>query len=403
MDARDFHVGQSDTLVCDLTIGPQRITTIEETLRSTTSMISGGFIVEKFFNRILPSAIALAVGIAIVGSPAPAAAGDLDGVTLTAATWGGSWRKRIQSTVVPALTKRGGKVVFVSGNPHENLAKLVAARGANLPFDIIEISENNRKDFIASGVLAKIDYVQIPNAKSIDSRFRQTFMTAHSSTIDGIVYNIDKFKELGLNPPAKYADLANPKLKGRVAFPNPKVVQGIKNMVGLLYEEGGKIPDFSPALSAAKRYNFATYYTSSSKLFAQFKAGDVWAAPWHAGWAVRGRKANLPISIVFPNVEGKKGILSNVWVGIVKGTKNSKAAHAFIESYLSLGAQEALGALNGARPVSQVAANNLQSNPLLMELLPLTQEAISKVYFPNYDAIDFSGLADRFNREVIAK
>ena len=314
----------------------------------------------------------------MAGNPAAAANKDLAGTTLRVATWGGSWLKRIQKTVEPGLTARGAKVEYVIGNPPDNLAKLIAARGQAVPFDVIEFSENNRSDMIGAGVLADIDYKQVPNAAPIDPRYRLKSMVAHSSTIDGIVYNAQKFKELGLPPPQKYADLANPKLKDRVTFSEPTGIQGVKGIVAIAYENGGNEQNLKPGLEAINRLHLGSFYISSTKLFAQFKAGDIWAAHWHVGWVIRARHAGLPLAITFPKIGDKKGVISNVWLGVVKGTHNAKAAEAFINEQLALKPQEALGRETGARPVNQAAADALKSDPLLAELLPLTPKEYSR-------------------------
>jgi hypothetical protein len=77
---------------------------------------------------------------AVVTSISPAEAQDarFDGVTIRAATWGGSWRDRIHELIGSDLEKRGAKVEYVIGNALENFNKLIAARGQKPPFDVME-------------------------------------------------------------------------------------------------------------------------------------------------------------------------------------------------------------------------------------------------------------------------
>ena len=70
-------------------------------------------------------AVALVAGLA-----PPATAGELDGVTLRVGSWGGSWQKIQRELIATKLEAMGAKVEFVKGNPSANLAKLIAARGA---------------------------------------------------------------------------------------------------------------------------------------------------------------------------------------------------------------------------------------------------------------------------------
>ena len=52
--------------------------------------------------------------------------------------------------------------------------------------------------------------------------------------------------------------------------------------------------------------------------------------------------------------------------------------------------------------LSQPAADSLQSDPELKELLPLTKEAFAAMHYPAFETVDFANIADRFNREVAA-
>ncbi|MGE0716804.1 MAG: extracellular solute-binding protein [Alphaproteobacteria bacterium] len=351
--------------------------------------------------RLLAMGVA---GIALAAVwPAAAQQQDLQGVTLRVATWGGGWQKNIQENIQPQLEARGAKVEYVIGNPHENLAKLIAARGQKPPFDVMELSEHNRRDIDEAEVLAPLDYARIPNAAGIDKRYRLATMVANSATIDGIAYNAEKFRELGLAPPRKYSDLADPKLKGRVSFPDASIIQGVKGIVAIAYENGGSESNLQPGLDAVRRLDVGSYYNASTKLFTQFKSGDVWAAHWHVGWVIRGRQAGMPLAMTFPEIKGQRGVISNVWLGMVKGAASDAAAHAFIDGYLAPKAQESMGRETGSRPVNQVAADALAKDPLMAEYLPLTADAFAKIYYSDLKTIDTGALLDAWNRTVVRR
>jgi len=352
------------------------------------------------FPSLLGRAVATAAALLLA---APAVANDLAGVTLRVATWGGSWLKNIETNIQPQLEARGAKVEYVIGNPHENLAKLIAARGQRPPFDVLELSEHNRRDIEESGVLAPIDYRNVPNAAGIDARYRPATMVAHSATIDAIVYDTEKLKSAGVTPPKTYADLSNPKLKGRVFMAEASIIQGVKGIVAAAYENGGSETNLQPGLEAIAKMDAASYYGSSPKLFTQFKAGDVWVAHWHIGWVVRGRQAGMPLAFTLPEVKGQHGVISNVWLGVIKGTTNQKAAEVFINEYLAQKAQEALGRETGARPVNQAAADALAKDPLLAEILPLSADAFAKMYYSDLSVIDTGALLDAWNRTVVRR
>jgi putative spermidine/putrescine transport system substrate-binding protein len=333
-------------------------------------------------------------------TPGRAAEERLEGTTLRVATWGGSWLQFIRTSVERRLRARGVSIEYVIGNPHENLAKLIAARGQPLPFDVIEFSEHNRNDLDEAGVLAPLRYAEIPNAEGLAARDRLATMVANSTTVDGIIYNAKRFEELGLKPPTRYADLADPKLAGRVSFPDATIIQGVKGIIAIAYENGGNEQNLGPGLDAVVRLNVGAFYTSSPKLYTQFKAGDVWAAHWHVGWVERGLHDNLPLAASLPAIKDKHGVLSNVWLGVLKGTANERAGAAFINEYLAPEVQAEFGRLIGARPVNQQAADMLKQDPVLSELLPLTPAAYDAMYFPDMTKIDLNALLDQWKRKV---
>src|SRR6185369_11317408 len=64
----------------------------------------------------------------------------LDGTTVRVATWGGSWRDALHQLIGARLEAQGAKLEYVLANPTENFAKLVAARGREAPFDVMEVT-----------------------------------------------------------------------------------------------------------------------------------------------------------------------------------------------------------------------------------------------------------------------
>ena len=55
---------------------------------------------KRFIDRVIPVGLACAVVMGVL-SPVSVHAGKFDGVTLTFATWGGSWRKNFETVIEP--------------------------------------------------------------------------------------------------------------------------------------------------------------------------------------------------------------------------------------------------------------------------------------------------------------
>jgi putative spermidine/putrescine transport system substrate-binding protein len=355
--------------------------------------------------RVALSRRAVLGGVATSLLAAPLAHADapsLQGVTLRVATWGGTWMQLLQQFVEPTLKARGATVEYVLGQPDDNLAKLIVARGQLPPFDVIEYSENDRSSMLGAGVVAPIDYAHLPNAQGVRAAGRQPNMVANASTLDGIVYNSTKFQEAGIAPPKTYGDLANPRLRERVAFGDITTVQGVKGLIAIAYENGGNETNLTPGMQAIAKLQPRSFYKTWTQILTQFKAGDVWVAHWHAGWVVRGRQAGIPLDLALPPVAGKRGVLSNTWLSPVKGSSNGAAALAFINEYLALQPQVELGKRNGIRPINQQAADTLaKDDAALASVLPLSEAAVEQIFYPDMLKIDMDALIDQWNRTVL--
>lgn len=344
--------------------------------------------------------IVAAAGLSLLAlSPIQAAAErEFDGVTLRVATWGGSWRDRMQELIGTEFEKRGGKVDYVVGNALENFSKLIAARGQEAPFDLIEFQSDLWRPLVDAGFLQPVERERLPNLQGDDAIDEDGVSVRTFTLEEGIAYNADKFRELGIEPPKKYSDLFDEKLKGRIGWPD--ISYGPYALIGLAVENGGSETDIQPGLDALGKVGVDYFYKSSVELSTKFASGDVWAAPWHAGWAVRVQRTDVPIAMSFPEVGKSQGIQANGMIGIVKGTKLQEAAEFWINTYLSPAVQEQLGRSNGVAPVNAEALGSLKQDPVLDKLMKLTPEDISNMYHINWKGIDLSDIVGKWNRMV---
>src|SRR5258706_13182486 len=99
---------------------------------------------------------------------APARAGEFDGTTVRIATFGGKWRDVVDAYVGKAFEKEGGKIEYVLGQPANNMAKLIAARGQEPPFDIMETMDNFLPQLAAGNFTDEIDLLKVPNTAKLE-------------------------------------------------------------------------------------------------------------------------------------------------------------------------------------------------------------------------------------------
>lgn len=322
-----------------------------------------------------------------------------DTKSLRVATWGGSWRDSIDKNVVDKV--RDLKVEYALGNPDDNLAKLIAARRQNqTPFDVMEGFPQLTGPMAKAGLLQKMDYAAMPHARALPKWATQDYQIIGLSTQDGIIYNADKFKEAGIAPPVRYGDLANPKLKGRLAFPDIANAQHWNAVVGLAYENGGDEGNMEPAAKAVTEMAPGYFFSASTELATKFGAGDVWAAPWHSGWAVRLRRNNVPVAVAYTRFGDRTGALWPVPQYIVSGTPSMQNAEAFLDAMMSPAGQFDHGKATGSVPTNGDARTKLAEDALSKELLFLDDARMDKAFQIDWAKLDDKKWRETWTRQV---
>jgi spermidine/putrescine-binding protein len=294
----------------------------------------------------------------------------------------------------------GVKVQYVIGNPAENLAKLIAARGREVPFDVMESSPELMQTLIKGGFVQKINLTNVPNAKGLPAFAVSDFYVVTTVDQNGILYNESKFRELGIPKPEKYGDLINPKLEGHVGFPDVTISPHWSAIVGLAYEAGGDEAKLEKAVEQVGRIKPLYYYPSSAEMATKFSLGDVWAAPSHAGWYIRIRRSGVPIGFSHPRIGNKYGAVESLSKNIVKGTRNLAAAEAYINIWLDPEVQFQFAKQTGVIPINSVARRRLMTDPDAGPILLLSDEQLNNAFLIDWQKLDPDGWRGTWNRSI---
>jgi putative spermidine/putrescine transport system substrate-binding protein len=358
------------------------------------------------FRKTCSAALAgaiVALSAAAASDGALAQAKPFEGVTLRVATFGGPWRDDLAKYVAPKVEALGGKVEFVIGSPQDNLAKIIAARGREPPFDVVEILDAQVDQVIAGGLVIPLDYSKIPNAAGLDAWQRMPSAVGNWTTQEVICYDKGKFAELGIPVPTTYKDLANPKLQGRVMLADITGGGGLANFAGIVYASGGDVNNVKPGLDTIATIKGAKFWKAGGDVVAAFKAGDIYAAVAHSGWCLRAVKyAGANVASVHPVINAqKKGVLKVGWLGVVKGTKNAAAAMAFINGYLEEEFQVAFAKNSGVWPINKKAMQRLRTeDPVFVALNNIEQADIDRMLRIDYKGVNVNAWYDQWNRAV---
>ncbi|HMK68257.1 MAG TPA: extracellular solute-binding protein, partial [Stellaceae bacterium] len=352
-----------------------------------------------FRRRTVLGALGAAATMSMLGA-APARAGEFDGTTLRVGTWGGSWRDSLEKTVGTKVEARGAKIEYVLDSPTGNAAKLIAARGRAAPLDNMEGAPDLAPSLIEAKLIEKLDLSQLPNAKSLLPFARGDYAVITLATLDGVVYNTAKFQEIGLPAPKGYRDLINDKLAGRVAFPDINHTQHWNAVVGLAYEAGGNEVTLTKAIDLINQMKPAYFYATSTDLATKFGSGEIWAAPWHAGFVVRLKRTGLPVAIAYTHFGPKYAALWPVLHHIVSGTKSTKAAEAFLDAYLSPDAQFEHSKFTGSLPMNPDARSRLSTDPENKDILMFSDQELNGAFLVDFTKVDLPKWREAWARDI---
>lgn len=350
-------------------------------------------------NPSLPSRRAILLVACLVSMSGASAQQRFDGVTLRVGTFGGSWKDAVHEQVGKTLEALGAKVEYVIGNPSENLAKVIAARGQS-PIDVMEIGPAERAAMLEHGFLADIPVQSIPNKVKLPAKIQEKKLVPHIMVQNGIVYRIDKFAAAGIPVPARYNDLVHPGLAGRIAFPDVTNTQHWTAVAAMAHGAGGSEASPQPGIDKVLEAKPLYFFSAASELAQKFGQGDVIAAPWHAGWAVRLSRAGQDVGFVHPVVGDRKGAIEYNYLGIPRGAKNPQAAAAFINAFLDTQAQAEFARATGVVPTNVEARARLASDPVLRKFMLLSDREIEGAFVVDWGRIDQAKWRAQWTRSV---
>ena len=334
--------------------------------------------------------IGLAIGVAaaLVAGSARAQEPRFDGVVLRVATFGGGWDKAVHEFIGVELEKRGGKVEYVLAPPREALAQLIAARGRAIPFDVVEMADNTWVDTVEGKFLQPIDLSKIDNKKYLEGFQYDEMKVASWVTQEGLIYDTEKFKQAGIQPPKRYSDLADPRLAGKVLMIDVSQAGSIHFLVGAARDAGGSDANLQPGLDLLTRIKARSYWKLGAESLTLLETGEAWVSTMHAGFAIQGKRKGMPVAFVHPAVGSNVGILKEGWLGVIRGTKVADAAAFFINAYIAPEAQEKLALRRGVVPVNKVARAALVKDPVLKDTLLLGDAEVRNMMRIDWQKVD---------------
>lgn len=343
---------------------------------------------------------AAALAVCIASTAAHAQRSD---ITLRVASFAGPFGEALQKYSVEQFTQRTGiKVEFQYANPADFLAKMIASRGREPPFDVVCLDDDVSSAAIDAGVLQKLDPAIVTNLKYLypEAVNKDGYGAAVFYFAFGIAYNRDKLKQAGIGELTSWNDLWDPRLAGHISVPDIINIQGRDLIIQIARLNGGSESTPEKGIEKIAQIKAHSYNTASNTLQAQLESGDVWVAPWNNMRATAMADRGLPIGFVTP----KEGTIGNTdTINVVAGTRYPKEAQMLINYMLDPFAQLGMAKLLPTGPTNKLLADIIAADPEWQRKAPVLPEARQALYFPNWSVFNknLKSATDTWNRVIL--
>jgi putative spermidine/putrescine transport system substrate-binding protein len=345
----------------------------------------------------------LLAGYGMRPAPARAQAGRTEGEVVFAC-YGGTFEQFVRNDIMPAFEKATGiKMKLVIGTALSNFAKVMASR--NSPE--IDVYWSNELTHVAGkqqGLYDKLDPAVMTNLVDVKDTAKDPDNIGVASYLiaTGIQYNSKVFADAGMPAPSAWADLWDPRLKGKIALYSFSVAYSQDLLAILTRLAGGTEKDIRPGLERIKALktsgNLAMFASSPAELDNMLVQGQAWATVNGSprGFILKDRGA--PIDFAYPK-EGA-GFFTNYFEP-VKNAPHPKAAQALINFMISPEAQLAIANGMVAAPINKkvVLSDKLKAQT------PSNEELVNKMI--RIDRVEMNKQLDTWaelwNREIEAK
>lgn len=275
--------------------------------------------------------LSASAGIAALASGMPTARAE--GGQVVVGTWGGDYGQLLSDIIdKPIMTPKDFEIVQDVANADPRKTKLLAERQSRRgSMDVSCLSDNDAYIVSQSDVFEKIDAAQVKRLDKVFPELKSEIAIPHIYSAQVILYNTNQVK----TPPQSFADLWDPKWRGRVGlsdilYPN--------NTLAAALAGGGSPSNLDPAEKKLMDWRSldVKIYPSNEALAAALKSEEVWITTM---WLARGfmwKKSGIPLAHVVPK-EGTPAIVFQA--SVPKNAKNKAGGFAYLDAMLDAKAQ----------------------------------------------------------------
>ena len=285
---------------------------------------------------------ASAGAVTALASRAPIARAESSKVVV--GTWGGDYGQLLSDLVdKPLLAPKGIEVLQDVANADPRKTKLLAERQSRRgSMDVACLSDSDHYIVASTDMFETVDAAKVSRLDKVFPELRTDTAIPHIYSAQVILYNVNKVK----TPPTSYADLWDPKWRGRVGLAD---ILYSANTVAAALAGGGSVSNYDPAEQKLMELRSldVKIYPSNEALAAALKSEEVWLTVM---WLARGfmwKKAGIPLSHVVP----KEGAVSIVFeASVPRNARNKEGGFTYLDAMLDAKAQVAFADKMGYVP-----------------------------------------------------
>jgi len=315
--------------------------------------------------------------------------------TLVAATFPGTWNEAHRQILAPAFRKRTGAAVTQSIIlAHDQVSRLMAAKGGRPPFDVAIFDTPQVLDAVKQGLIVAYPAAKSPHFKELLPQFQDRWGPVISMQVIGIGYNPRKIK----TPPRSWDELFDPKYKGRVGLTALNSQLGIAFLAELNRLRGGSETDFAPAFKALKELlpNVGAIGANLGAYATLWQQEQVDIAPYNFNFVQTLKGRGVPVELSIP-ASGAVG-----WTTSLHLTANAAEpdlAVQYIDTHLQAEVQAAM-----LKPPFDVIPTNakVKLEGAITRSIAKSHADLAKIRGFDWEKLNpqRGALIDRFNREI---
>jgi putative spermidine/putrescine transport system substrate-binding protein len=259
-------------------------------------------------------------------------------------TWGGDYGQLLSDLIdKPLLAPKGIEVLQDVANADPRKTKLLAERQSRRgSMDVACLSDSDAYLVAQMNAFEAVDDKKVARLDKVFPELRTETAIPHIYSAQVILYNVNQVK----TPPTAYADLWDPKWRGKVGLVD---ILYPANTLAAALAGGGGVSNFDPAEKKLMELRSldVKIYPSNEALAAALKSEEVWLTVM---WLARGfmwKKAGIPLAHAVP----KEGAASIVFeASVPRNARNKEGGFAYLDAMLDPKAQIAFADKMGYVP-----------------------------------------------------